>query len=134
MPKPVDVRRQPRLFGNVKQGCTTWSNCGAGVVLQNWLSSVPRVAGVEEDDAADADLVDDGELELEVLVRLEVAADVRAVGDGRRVRVERRRERQARADAAQVEAAHVEDAAEEVALEDGDALRVRARDEADARC
>ena len=30
------------------------------------LLEVPRVAGVDEDDAADADLVDDRELELEV--------------------------------------------------------------------
>ena len=132
MPKPVDVRTRPRLSGNAEaRAARRWSNCGAGVVLQNCCSSVPRVAGVEEDDAADADLVDDRELELEVLVRLEVAADVRAVRDGRRVRVERRGERQARADAAQVEAADVEDAAEEVALEDGHALRVGARDEAD---
>ncbi len=131
MPKPVDVRRKPRLSGEGEAGLNDPVELGRGRRPAELVFGVPGVARVEEDDAADADLVDDGELELEVLVGLEVAADVGAVGDGRRVRVERRRERQARADAAQVEAAHVEDAAEEVALEDRNALRVRARDEPD---
>ena len=90
---------------------------------------VPGVAGVEEDDAADADLVEDGELDLEVLVRLQVSADGGAVGDGRGVGIERRVERESRSDAAEREAADVEDAAEEVAREDRNPLRVGARDE-----
>jgi hypothetical protein len=35
MPKPVEVRRYPRLLTPLKQGWTTLSNSGAGVVLQN---------------------------------------------------------------------------------------------------
>ena len=43
-------------------------------------------------------------------------------------------EREARADAAQVEAAHVEDAAEEVARKMGTPCGIGARDEARTRC
>src|SRR5262245_37819365 len=38
MPKPVDVRRYDKLSGKLKQGLTTFANCGAGVVLQNCCS------------------------------------------------------------------------------------------------
>ena len=90
MPKPYDVRSVDEAVEPWKQGSVT-ENCGAWARVAVDLLEVPRVAGVGEDDAADADLVDDRELELEVLVVHQVAADVRAVGDRRRVRVERLR-------------------------------------------
>ena len=128
MPEAVRGAQAEEAGSPWKQGSVTAKVRARGRVAIDLLE-VPRVAGVGEDDAADADLVDDGELELEVLVVAQVAADVRAVGDGRRVGVERLVERQARADRAQAEAAHVEDAAEEEAREDGHALRRWARDE-----
>src|SRR5262249_38980041 len=82
-----------------------------GVAVE--LLEVPGVPEVREHDAANTDLVDDRELELEVLVVHEVAPDVGAVGDRGSVYVQALRERQTRTDASQLEAANVENAAEE---------------------
>src|SRR5690606_34337037 len=69
---------------------------------------VPGIARVEEGHAANADLVDDRKLELEVRVVAQVSADVRAVGDRRRVDVERLVQREAGAQRAQAVAAEVQ--------------------------
>src|SRR6185312_4373838 len=115
-PADPEAGRRPQVpepVGEREAGADDLVELGRRGRLAELVLGVPGVAGVEEDDAADADLVDDRELELEVLVRLEVAADVRPVRDGPRGWVQGRGEGQARADAAEEEAADVEDAAEE---------------------
>src|SRR5690606_30840040 len=70
-----------------------------------------------------------GKLELEVLEVHQVAADVGAVDARGAVRVGRIQERHAWPDAAKLETAHIEDAAEEETRENGHALGARTRDE-----
>src|SRR6185295_11909420 len=112
-PRGADVEQAPRREAGARD---REGRCRRRAAVE--LLEVPRVPEIREDNAADLHRIDDRELELQVLDVPQVAADVGPVGDRRGVRVERLGERQASADAAQREAAEVEDAAEEVAGED----------------
>ena len=91
------------------------------------ILEVERVAHVGEDHAADADLVEDRELDLGVAQHLHVAADEEALQ--RRVLGLLRQRLDHRAERPRREAADVVDAAHEVALEDRHAVRIAAGDE-----
>ena len=121
-PKPHDVRSVREAVDAVEAGADLGILDRDAAGLAVVFLEVPGVAGVGEDDAAQAHRFDDRELELEVLEVLQVAADVRAVRDREAVRIGLRREADARADGAVAEAAHVEDAAQEEAREDRHAL------------
>ena len=91
------------------------------------IFQVEGVAAVGEHDAADPDLVEDGELDLGVGDHLDVAADQEGVQRGvGRLRGERPDDRPQRQ---RGEPADVVDAAREVALEDRHAARVAADDQ-----
>src|SRR5437762_1620326 len=92
------------------------------------LLQVPSVTGVRENDAFQTYRFDDRELNLEVLVVLQIAADVGAVQDRRAVRIGRRGQGQTWTDAAELEAAQIVDAAQEEARKDRYALARRTSD------
>src|SRR5262245_29280010 len=99
------------------------------------LLEVPGVASILEDHALDPDALDERELELEVVIELHVAAErLAAVVDRLEGRiVERAGDAQARAQALDLEAADVRDAAQEVALVDRYAAAVARGDQAPLR-
>ena len=76
IPAPYEVRRRKRLDTPWKQGSVT-AKRGPWRRVAIDLLEVPRVAGVGENDASDAHLFDDRELEFEVLI---VAAGCRRWG------------------------------------------------------
>ena len=79
MPKPVEVRSEDRLFGDVEAGLHDRGELRRGRGAAELLLGFHALPASKKTTPRMPDLVDDRELELEVLVGLEVAADVGAV-------------------------------------------------------
>ena len=90
---------------------------------------IPAVACIEEDHSSYADLVHKGEFQLYVGVSIQVATDVRPVGDRHAVGIERSVEGKPRTDSAHPVATYVENPSEEGPIENRDPLWVGGGDQ-----